>query len=131
MTMISPYEMKPSGRSTPLRKSARKHADRDDLAGFAKAVFNHAYMICALPLSVLNWPLAQRRRRLTGQRQPFLIRSPFDETGFAIEPPKTASQVERLAYLAAKLERDNAKANHHTVRELKELIRDLHEEGAR
>ncbi len=130
MTMISPCEMKPSNSKASRDNRGPKALVRDDLARCATAVFNRAYTACALPISVIKWPFAQRRRRLTGQKQPFLIRSPLDRTGFAIEPPGTATQVERLAYLAAKLERDNAKANHQTVRELKELIRDLREENA-
>jgi len=130
MTMISPYEMKPEGRTSSGPRDTSGQFNAVALPEMGKTMFNRAFTLCALPVSLAKLPFAMRRKRLTGQSQPFLIRSPFDSTGFAIEPPKSATQVERLSFLADKLEQENSDANRHTVRELKELIRDLRSEGA-
>lgn len=129
MTMISPYEMNLEKRAVARDRSEFAQPDTAAASKIGTEFFNRLYTICALPVSLIKLPFAMRRKRLTGQSQPFLIRSPYDKTGFAIEPPKAATQVERLAYLAQQLEMENADANRQTVRELKDLICDLREEG--
>lgn len=114
MTMISPFEMKPNANLSEVPGAAK-----------LRAVFNRGFMILALPISLLQLPFAMRRKRLTGQRQPFLIRSPFDDSGFAPQLPAGVSQVDRLRHLAAQLEADDPKANRETINELNELIGEL------